>query len=160
MPPFKAVVRNNSKEVAWIVMRRWILVSGAFGRGKESSVCRLDRSTAVTSLFAIFQLSSKTGVLHVVAQAVMSLRGEVLGATLSIYTWSPNFQVHFKASIHSKLMSGVPVQDSQQFSFRTLIYFTWILLWWNALEEIVKFGFECHDLLIHNQGISFRFMLL
>jgi hypothetical protein len=49
--PFTAVVRNKIREDDEIVRRRWILVSGAFGRGKEISIGRRDEP--VGTAFAI-----------------------------------------------------------------------------------------------------------
>lgn len=49
--PFEAVVRNRRIEVFWIVRRRWIRVSGPFGKGKDTSMGR----PADVSSFAIVQ---------------------------------------------------------------------------------------------------------
>ena len=69
--PFNAVVRNSRMEVAWIVMRRWILVSGAFGRGKESSMGRADESTVLSVSFAIFLPDCENVVLSVVGRGAL-----------------------------------------------------------------------------------------
>jgi hypothetical protein len=75
---FIAVVRKSRMDVIWMVSRRYTLVSGAFGRGNESSTGRPNGTTASGMLLAIVRVGCAYDGFN-----LLDLLNEVLG------TWAP-----------------------------------------------------------------------